>query len=64
MVLNGISSEQCKVISGVPQGTVLGPSLFICYINDLASSKTCDSQIRLYADDILLLDQFTQLRIV
>ena len=52
VVLNGISSEQCEVISGVPQGTVLGPLLFICFINDLPA--IVNFHIRLYADDILL----------
>ena len=55
VVLNGISSEQCEVISGVPQGTVLGPLLFICFINDLPA--LVNSHIRLYADDILLFRQ-------
>ena len=54
-MLDGISSQQSEVLSGVPQGTVLGPLLFICFINDLPS--VVNSQIRLYADDILLFRQ-------
>ena len=37
------------VLSGVPQGTVLGPLLFSLYINDIATD--IDSEIRLFADD-------------
>ena len=55
VVVDGEFSEEATVDSGVPQGTVLGPLLFLCHINDLPDSVK--SQVRLFADDCLLYRQ-------
>ena len=49
VVINGISSDEVPVSSGVPQGLVLGLILFLAYINDL--SEQVKSRVRLSADD-------------
>ena len=51
-MLDGVSSEAVSVDLGVPQGTVLGPRLFLFYINDLQSRLT--SKVRLFADDTII----------
>ena len=52
VLLNGNSSTPVTVTLGVPQGTVLGPLMFLLYINDITRSIT--SPLRLFADDCLL----------
>ena len=52
VVLDGKSSQEYPVNTGVPQGSILGPTLFLLYINDLTDDVICD--IAIYADDTTL----------
>ena len=50
-MLQGATSASLPVFSGVPQGSILGPLLFLIYINNHPSVIDCNSSIGLYADD-------------
>ena len=53
VIVNGVQSEVAEIKCGVPQGSLLGPLLYLCYCNDMSMSTSC--KLVLYADDSALL---------
>jgi len=51
-MVGNVSSDMRQLVSGTPQGSVLGPILFLLYINDLPDIFEIDFRFKLYADDL------------
>ena len=59
VVVNGCHSKLLNVVSGVPQGSVLGPQLFLLYTAELFS--IVENKLQCYADDSTLVAVMTSL---
>ena len=54
VVVEGATSSAMQVLSGVPQGSILGPLLFLIYVDEItAASLSQGSKLNLFADDVL-----------
>ena len=59
VVLNEKSSQEYPINAGVPQGSILGPTFFLLYINDLPDDVICN--IAICADDTTLYSKCDQM---
>ena len=58
VLCNGCPSTWSRVVSGVPQGSILGPLLFLIYVNDVGDNLT--SYSRLFADDCVIYREISE----
>ena len=54
VVLDGVASIDSPVLSGVPQGTVVGPLMLLLYVNNRGAKISPHTTIKFFADDVLL----------
>jgi hypothetical protein len=62
--VNGAESEYLNITCGVPQGSILGPLLFLCYVNDMSISISEKCKLILYADDSAILFSHKNLDVI
>ena len=62
--VNNASSDFQKITSGVPQGGIPGPLLFLCYVNDMSMSISGECKLMLYADDSAILYSHKDPRVI
>ena len=60
--MENANSDKASMTCGVPQGSILGPLLFLIYINDM--SQAVDSELLLYADDTYLVFQHKNVKTI
>ena len=60
VVVGGSTSSYLPVVSGVPQGSILGPTLFVLFLNDITSGLDSETNITMYADDTKIWRQLTE----
>ena len=64
VTVDGATSSPGIVTCVVPQGNILGPLLFLCYVNDMATSTEADCKLILYLDDSAILFAYKDPKVI